>query len=122
MEKLKNSVSSKTAPIAQSTVGGGGEPDAAAADPLANFSAKGRLGMEVKEAMEKKMPVGSLYGLQEIFVCSFLFLCGIEHNHHKNFFFVWDMQLLQVPEDVVAQLLLLTMLHLEEYGTHNPQQ
>jgi hypothetical protein len=76
MEKLKNSVSGKTAPNAQSTVEGG-EPDAAAADPLANFSAKGRLGMEIKEAMEKKMPVGSFYGLQEIFVCSFLFLCGI---------------------------------------------
>jgi hypothetical protein len=78
MEKLKNSVSSKTAPNTQSTVEGG-EPDAAAADPLANFSAKGRLGMEVKEAMEKKMPVGSLYGLQEIFVCSFLFFVW-----HKN--------------------------------------
>ncbi|KAH8962188.1 hypothetical protein BDL97_05G088400 [Sphagnum fallax] len=84
MEKLKNSVSGKTAPNAQSTVEGG-EPDAAAADPLANFSAKGRLGMEIKEAMEKKMPV---------------------------------------PDDVVAQLLLLTMLHLEEYvaapGPSNP--
>jgi hypothetical protein len=30
------------------------------------------------------------------------------------------MQLLQVPDDVVAQLLLLTMLHLEEYGTQHP--
>jgi hypothetical protein len=34
------------------------------------------------------------------------------------------MQLLQVPDDVVAQLLLLTMLHLEEYvaapGPSNP--